>query len=46
VTVLAAVSAAPDLEAFQAGVELGLFAVFLAVSSLIVIATIRRLFSV
>jgi hypothetical protein len=41
-----AVTAAPDLNAYLAGVELGLFAAFLAVSGLIVVATIRRIFSV
>jgi hypothetical protein len=42
----AALTAAPDLDAFLAGVELGLYAAFLAVACLIVLATIRRLLSV
>lgn len=44
--VAAAAPWTPDAEAFQAGVEMGLFATFAAVSALIVIATIRRLLGV
>jgi hypothetical protein len=42
----AAVTAAPDLAAFVEGVKLGLFAAFLAISALLVLATVRRLLSV
>jgi hypothetical protein len=40
------VTAAPDLDAFLGGVELGLFAAFLAISALLVLSTVRRLLSV
>ncbi len=42
----AAITVGPDVAAFVRGVELGLFAAFLAVLALVVLAAIRRLLAV
>jgi hypothetical protein len=39
-------SAAPDVDAFTAGFQVGLFAALVAIAGLVVLATIRRLIEV
>ena len=45
-SVVALVSAAPDVDAFEAGFQLGLYAVFVAIGALLVISTVRRVLGV